>query len=637
MNTLRMLHRVFARKRPRPARVVLCVEQLEIRDVPATTSLHSGLLTPPSIVTIDGSPVTPNDPRFTTQWDLQNTSVPEAWSVTTGSRKTTVAVLDTGVDYNHPDLYQNIWINQQEIPKSRLKNLVDVDHDGLITFADLNNPINQGVGKITDFNHDGRIDAADILAPMVLDANGNDTGLGGWAHHSTQDGDTAHPDDLIGWNFVDNTNNPFDDNGHGTNVSGTIGAMGNNGVGVAGINWSIQIMALKFLDSTGTGTLADATAALNYAVAHGASITNNSWSGGGYDTDFLNALQNARAHGQIFVAAAANDSQNLDASPTYPANYNVDNLVAVAATDQNNQLASFSNYGPHSVLLGAPGVNILNTTPNGQYQFYTGTSMAAPHVTGVLALLESLHPTWTYQQVIAQVAHTADPYTWLKGKVVGAGLLDAAAAVGAANAQTVFVQHLYADLLGRAPSTTDLNAWLRALYSGTTREQIAKSIWESREHRGREIDSYYVKLLHHHVDSVHLQEWLQVLQSGGSESDVLRGILASADYAALHPKNSDYVISVYNNLLGRNPTSAELAAELQKLLTTDSRAAVAQDVLGSGEYLRNVIQADYTAFLNRQTDATTLQNYVSALINRSQSLESIAVGILASDEYYRKS
>src|SRR5262249_17837452 len=161
----------------------------------------------------------PDDPQFPSQWALHNTGqiggtpgadihAPEAWDVTTGSTRTTVAMVDTGIDYNHVDLYQNIWVNQAEIPASRMANLVDIDGDGLITFYDLNDPRNQGPFKITDINGDGRIDGADILAPMDVDDKGNDLGTGGWARGSTQDGDTEHPDDLIGWNFINDTNNP---------------------------------------------------------------------------------------------------------------------------------------------------------------------------------------------------------------------------------------------------------------------------------------------------------------------------------------------------------------------------------------------------------------------------------------------
>jgi subtilisin family serine protease/subtilisin-like proprotein convertase family protein len=390
----------------------------------------------------------PNDPQFSQQWDMLNTgqnsgtkgaddNATQAWNATTGSPGVVVAVMDTGIDYDNPDLYLNIWINQAEIPKSRLKNLVDVNHDGYISFRDLNNPINQGPGKITDINHDGVIDAADILAPMVLNAQGQDTGQGGWAFPgNTQDGDTAHPNDFIGWNFVNNTNDPFDDNGHGTHVAGTIGAVGNNGVGVAGVDWNVQIMPVKFLDSTGTGTETNFLSALSFSIQHGAQITNNSWDGFGDSPIVFDAIQTAQAHGQIFVAAAGNGSGNNDVTPDYPSSFNLDNIVSVAATDQNNKLAGFSNFGASTVDLGAPGVDILSTTPNDTYSIMSGTSMAAPHVTGTLALVWGEHPTWTYKQVIAQVENTVTKVPALEGKTVTGGLLNIGAAVGAAPTTT---------------------------------------------------------------------------------------------------------------------------------------------------------------------------------------------------------
>jgi subtilisin family serine protease len=225
----------------------------------------------------------PNDPSYVdgTQWDLNGPhgiNAPAAWNVTTGSQNVVVASIDTGVDYDHPDLYSNIWINQKEIPLSRMKNLVDVYHDGFISWRDLNNPVNQGPGKITDLNGDGVIDGGDLLAPMQKDSNGNDTGLGGWADpNNVQDGDTQHPDDLIGWNFLNNTNDPLDDEGHGTHTSGTMGAVGNNGVGIAGVNWSVQIMPLLFIGSNGQGDDVAAAEAIRYAADHGARVSNNSY------------------------------------------------------------------------------------------------------------------------------------------------------------------------------------------------------------------------------------------------------------------------------------------------------------------------------------------------------------------------
>jgi subtilisin family serine protease len=384
----------------------------------------------------------PNDPLFGSQWGLSNTGqnggtagvdigAPAAWAVTAGSYKTVVAAMDTGIDYDHPDLYRNVWLNRAEIPRSRLKNLVDVDGDGVISFADLNNPVNQGVGKITDVNGDGRVDAADVLAPMVKDANGNDTGKGGWADGVSEDGDTAHVDDLVGWNFVTDTNRPFDDNGHGTQVAGIIGATGDNGVGVAGVAWRVSLMACKFMAADGQGYISDFIAALGYAAAHGAKVANNSWAGAAYSAALSAAIDQARQAGVVFVAAAGNYGRNTDTAPTYPADFKPDNIITVAAIDRNGRLASFSDYGPHSVDVGAPGVDILSPLAGGGCGLISGTSAAAPFVSGVAALVWSEHPTWTYLQVIDQILHTARPTAALSGKTVTGGRVEAAAAVGA--------------------------------------------------------------------------------------------------------------------------------------------------------------------------------------------------------------
>jgi serine protease len=287
-----------------------------------------------------------------------------------------VAVIDTGIDYTHPDLADNIWVNEDEIPGNR----IDDDKNGYV-------------------------------------------------------------DDVHGYDFVNNDGDPMDDHFHGTHVAGTIGAVGNNGIGISGVNWSVQIMALKFLDAGGGGFTSDAISALNYAVANGAIASNNSWGGGGFSAAFQTAIQNAASKGHIFVAAAGNDGWNTDHDPFYPSGYNVDNIVSVGATDFRDELAYFSNYGVTSVDLTAPGVGIYSTFPthmtdamrdegfSTNYESISGTSMATPHVTGVIALVATLHPDWSYSQIIEQVLGTVDVVpgaakTWTGGR------LNAAAAVG---------------------------------------------------------------------------------------------------------------------------------------------------------------------------------------------------------------
>jgi len=257
---------------------------------------------------------------------------PEAWDLTTGDSNTVVAIIDTGIDYTHEDLIDNVWVNPGEIAG----NGVDDDGNGYI-------------------------------------------------------------DDIHGIDTTNYDSDPMDDFGHGSHVAGTIGAAANNGVGVAGINWHVQLLACKFLNASGYGFDDGAIECLEYIKDlkenHGINVvaSNNSWGGAGNTSSLYDAIS---AQGDIlFVAAAGNDSTNNDSYEFYPSNYDLPNIIAVAATDQNDKKASFSNYGRRTVDIGAPGVDILSTTPGNNYELYSGTSMATPHVTGLAGLLKSQDPT----------------------------------------------------------------------------------------------------------------------------------------------------------------------------------------------------------------------------------------------------
>jgi subtilisin family serine protease len=219
----------------------------------------------------------------------------------------------------------------------------------------------------------------------------------------------GYVDDVRGWDFVDEDNDPRCTNFHGTHVAGIIGAVGNNGLGVSGVAWNVQLMPLRFLAQDGTGYTSDAIRALDYARMNGAKIANASWSGGGSSQALSDAIERFRQAGGIFVAAAGNNGQSNDLTPRYPASYTHDNVIAVAASDRNDQLASFSNFGTQTVDLAAPGSFIISTMPGGQYGYASGTSMAAPQVAGAAALIWSVHPEYTYAQVIQALKDHADP------------------------------------------------------------------------------------------------------------------------------------------------------------------------------------------------------------------------------------
>jgi subtilisin family serine protease len=395
--------------RRRTDRFQLAVELLEERAVPSTV---------------------PNDPMFGKLWGMQTIHASEAWDLTTGSSNVVVAVIDTGVDYTHRDLYKNIWLNQEEIPREIRGRLTDVDRDGLITFWDLNEPVNQGPGRIADLNGTGYIDGGDLLRP---------TAQGGWVD-GRDGGGNGYTDDLIGWDFGDNDNDPMDHDDHGTHVAGTIGAVGNNGVGVTGVAWRVQTMPVKKVTDRGTATVQNIIDSLYYAVDNGARVSNNSY---GDPASALTeaertagyaAIQYAASKDHLFVTGAQNQGSNNDLTPILPANYDLPNIITVAATDKKDTLASFSNYGATSVDLGAPGRTILSTVPDDHFTNYFGTSMATPHVAGAAALILSRNPNLSYSQVKALILDNVDPLPDLAGKTVTGGRLNVFKAVNAAAA-----------------------------------------------------------------------------------------------------------------------------------------------------------------------------------------------------------
>lgn len=294
-----------------------------------------------------------NDPEFTKQWALENSgqlgglidadiNAEKMWAIEPGSQDIVIGIIDTGIDFTHPDLTNNLWNNPGEIPN-----------------------------------------------------NGKD------------DDNNGYVDDIHGINAITETGNPMDDNSHGTHVAGTIGANANNGIGVVGVAQSVKIAACKFLSRSGSGSNSDAIQCLEYFAQLKARsnnrvnliATNNSWGGGSSSQAMLEALKAHESLGILFVAAAGNESNNNDVNERFPCNYNVSNVISVAAIDNKDKLASFSNYGKKTVHVAAPGVKILSTLPGNKYGELSGTSMATPHVTGLAAVIAAHYRTLDYSGI----------------------------------------------------------------------------------------------------------------------------------------------------------------------------------------------------------------------------------------------
>jgi thermitase len=350
----------------------------------------------PNAVTSSGSGA---DPEYSKQWGMVDNKVKDSWGQAKGDG-VIVAVIDTGVDYEHEDLIQNIWRNSKEIPG----NNIDDDHNGFV-------------------------------------------------------------DDVIGWDFASNDNKPYDfktdlmtmltsggNPGHGTHCAGNVAARGDNGKGTTGVAPNAKIMPLRFLTEKGSGSSADAVKAIKYAVDNGANVLSNSWGGNGEDPNeaadnqaLRDVIKYAGDHNVLFVAAAGNGDEqgkgfdnDTSAKPSYPATYDIDNIVSVAALDENNALGTFSNWGAKSVDIGAPGVKVYSTISGGGYSdtvadlsmlgmgvvHWDGTSMATPHVAGAAALYLSKHPTATWKEIKDALLSSATPISAVQGKVTSNGKMN---------------------------------------------------------------------------------------------------------------------------------------------------------------------------------------------------------------------
>jgi thermitase len=327
---------------------------------------------------LDISGPQPNDPHFADQWALNNLGTDggkeradldalEAWNTTKGSEEVVVAVLDSGVDYTHVDLKANMWFRPENLPA-----YVD---DELGTYNDLN-----------------------------------------------------------GYNGTDRIADPMDDNGHGTHCAGIIGAEGNNGEGVTGINWKVKIMPLKFLGRGGFGSTNDAIEAINYAIdrkKNGVNlrIISASWGSTSKSKALEDTIRAAGEAGILFVAAAGNDASNNDKRAHYPSNYDLPNVISVAALDRTDNLANFSNYGVKTVHVAAPGKEILSTWLGDNYREASGTSMATPYASGVAALIVANEPSISMEKLRARLLGTVDKIDSLNGKVETGGRICAANAL----------------------------------------------------------------------------------------------------------------------------------------------------------------------------------------------------------------
>jgi len=441
--------------------------------------------------------------------------------------------------------------------------------------------------------------------------------------------------DYNGWNFINNNGNVQDGNGHGTHVAGILAATGNNGSGVAGVDWYSQIMPVKVLDNRGNGTTKAAISGIYYAVNNGAKVINASWGGGEYSQALHDAIAYAESRNVVFVTSAGNDGLNNDISSSYPGSYRLPNQITVGAIDAAGNLASFSDYGATTVDLVAPGVNILSTVPGG-FASYSGTSMAAPFVAGVASLVYSLHPELTAPQIVQRILATAKPVAGAIGKTVTGGMVSAYNAVNFNNIISTtsnpnpgdaippavplvpngtnhrdvlanllatdgyyilqggtaagFVAGLYRSILGRSPEPEGLAHWVTFLNSGHTRFQTIATFLQTPEAFRTEVARWYQNVLGWTSPLETLKfdagvaYWSSLLAAGLTENTVLAQLLGSDGYFQLSGStNQGFINGLFRSLMGREADPQSVAYFLGLMQGGMSRFTVAQVLQTSPE------------------------------------------------------
>ncbi|MEO8434010.1 MAG: S8 family serine peptidase [Pyrinomonadaceae bacterium] len=562
---------------------------------------------------------TSNDPRLGDLYGLDKIQAPVAWDRNTGSSNVIVAVIDTGVLYSHEDLSANMWRNPGE---------------------------------------------------TGLDANGI-----GRSSNGVDDDRNGYVDDVFGVDTINDDSNPIDDNGHGTHVAGTIGAVGNNSKGVVGVNWNVRLMAIKTHNAGGDGSSASVVEGFQYAAMMrkrgvNVRVTNSSWGGApeapAYDQTLKDAIDAAGKAGILNVCAAGNSVNDNDATPFYPATYNSPSIISVAASNRNDGPASFTSYGYTSVDLAAPGVDILSTGSGAtSYRSLSGTSMAAPHVSGAAALLCAYRGALSRSELKATLMNTATPLAqWSFLTVTGGRLNVNAAELSLPNDQPldtaqVFVTEQYRDFLNREPDPGGLTYWTNEITKcgadiqcvNRRRIEVAASFFIEQEFQDTGsfvYRMYRASFARQPTYSEFMPDRISIIGGPNLANDKItfaNNWVQRPAFLQVYPNNLaavDFVNRLFDSA-GLTPYAAERQQQITTMTSAGkTRARVLQDVIEiaefkTREYNPSVVLMEYFGYLKRDPDPDGYNFWLNVVTDRApNNYLAMVCAFITSREYQER-